>query len=80
MQNDHSSLRKDAQDLDMSDESHSHSCIWYFGHGTHCGSTCSKEAEVYSKSTQICGEDMLEKASSDPTFMKHIITGGKSEL
>lgn len=79
MKNRHSSLREMAQDLSISHESVRTILVDVLGMRRVSARLVPKELNFLQKEhRKQVAEDMLERANSDPTFMKRIITGDET--
>lgn len=79
MENRHASLREMAQDLDMSHESVRTVLVDVLGMRRVAARLVPKELNFLQKEhRKQVAEDMLERANSDPTFIKRIITGDET--
>ncbi|XP_012231261.1 protein GVQW3-like [Linepithema humile] len=79
MENRHSNLREMAQDLDMSHESVHIILVDVLGMRRVAARLVPKELNFLQKEhRKQVAEDMLQRANSDPTFIKRIITGDET--
>ncbi|XP_014482086.1 PREDICTED: putative uncharacterized protein FLJ37770 [Dinoponera quadriceps] len=79
MENRHSSLKEMAQNLDISHESICTILVHVLGMRRVAARLVPKELNFLQKEhRKQVAEDMLERANSDPTFMKRLITGDET--